>query len=150
MVEELNMRVLSREVHNLDKILFTIPYAVLASYDKTTQMWTYTKFKGPLFLVQDKLKQKRLVILNQCSVKNFVQLVKHFLCRYSTAISSSLKPSALEDTCSILDSRTLFLVGSSKVSGPRIPLSNSSIRISLISDSFIVSASTFDYETDLI
>ncbi len=49
--------------------MFTVSYAVLASYDKTTNMWTYLKFKGPLFLVEDKLKQKKLVLLNQCAAR---------------------------------------------------------------------------------
>lgn len=50
-IEEINFRVIAKQIKNLEKIILTISYAVLASYDKTTNMWTYLKFKGPLFLV---------------------------------------------------------------------------------------------------
>jgi hypothetical protein len=71
----LNFRVIAKQVKNLEKILHSVSYAVLACYDNISNMWTYLKFKGPLFLVEDKLKQKKIVILNQCSTKDYIQPV---------------------------------------------------------------------------
>lgn len=50
-MEDLNFRVISKEVKNLERIICTVSYAVLAQYDIHCSMWTYLKFKGPLFLV---------------------------------------------------------------------------------------------------
>lgn len=44
----------------------------MAHYDINCNLWTYLKFKGPLFLVQDKKKDKKLVLLNQYASKDLV------------------------------------------------------------------------------
>lgn len=53
-------------------------------------MWTYLKFKGPLFLVEDKIKQKKIVLLNQCTMKDFIQPVVVHLFRSPKDINFSL------------------------------------------------------------
>ena len=72
MVEEINFRVIEKQVVNLDKILFTVSFAVLAQFDIECNMWTYLKYKGPLFLVQDKKKDKKIVLLNQYVSKDLI------------------------------------------------------------------------------
>lgn len=66
------MKVLSKQIKNIDAILYTVSYATLAKYDTDCSLWSYLAFKGPLFLVQDKLKKKKLVILNQCNDQDYI------------------------------------------------------------------------------
>jgi hypothetical protein len=64
-VDSINFKVISRKVKNLERILHTVTYAVLADYRNAASMWAYKTIKGPLFLVEEKCQQMKIVVLNQ-------------------------------------------------------------------------------------
>ncbi len=73
-VNALNFRVLSKlpGLHHISSILATIKYAALARYETVGNYWTYLKFRGPLFLVEDKSGHQKLVIMNHYTTENYI------------------------------------------------------------------------------
>ena len=97
---------------------------MLATYDKTTAMWTYLKYKGPLFLVEDKLKHKKLIILNQMATKNdFILPVTSVLCRFWRVISlNSRSWGQMAGICLTLELMTRSVGGLSREYGARMKI----------------------------